>query len=204
MLATGAELHHTWPMGCSEILKIVEDKSSSYGPRTFVNARSAHLTVAFAENFSTKGEILTHKAAGDNYLSLPLRGDWIAGARELYRAMRSAPGRVLNVAGNGLSTLVKYGWSQAQVNAWVYASLAKVHEHLPFERIVCGGQTGVDLAGAIAGVALGIETVVTMPKGCRQRDCDGIDRTYSPADIEAQIVTGVAAHDLRSLLEGRN
>lgn len=185
----------------AHFLRILEDKSSSYGPRTYVNARSANLTVAFAEDFRTKGEILTHKAAGDAYLALPLKGDWLAGARLLYSAVRASRGRILNVAGNGIHTLSKHGWVQSGVNAWVFATLAKVHEHLPFERIVCGGQTGVDLAGAVAGVRLGIETVVTMPKGCRQRGSDGVDREYSTEEIEKQVIAGAQANDLRCFLD---
>ena len=51
-------------------MKIIENKSSSYAPRTFANAKSADLTIAFAIDFGTAGEQLTKKAAGQRYVAV--------------------------------------------------------------------------------------------------------------------------------------
>lgn len=51
-------------------LIIKESTSSKYTPRTYYNAKSADLTVAFAVDFSTAGERCTHKAAGANIVQL--------------------------------------------------------------------------------------------------------------------------------------
>ena len=50
-------------------------RSSSYAPRTQVNASSADLTVAFATDYATAGERLTMKMAGYRYVAVPLELD---------------------------------------------------------------------------------------------------------------------------------
>jgi hypothetical protein len=174
------------------MLHIVEHTSRDYKPRTLHNAATGHVTVAFAVDFTTRGEVLTHDAAGDEkYIGIPLDTDPVVAARALWMKMRRAEGRVLNVAGNGIKTLAKHGWTQARVNAYIYAVLAKVHEFLPFEKIVSGGQTGGDIAGGIAGVMLDVETVMTFPKGLRQRDETGPDCDHTEEEIRAQVELGI-------------
>lgn len=83
---------------------VIESAHSSYGPRTRHNAHEAHVTAAFAVDFTTRGEALTHSAAGDRHLALPLAAPPIESARKLFVKLRAAPGRTLNVAGNGLTS----------------------------------------------------------------------------------------------------
>lgn len=174
------------------MLQILEHTSSSYGPRTYVNAKSAELTVAFAADFTTAGERLTHKAAGDRYLSIPLEEDPLQAARVLYKALRDGGAHTLNVAGNGIYTLARHGWTQERVNAYLYAVLAKVHEHWPLHHVRSGGQTGVDLAGVVAAYALGIDAEALLPKGFVQRGTDKVDRAVGEAGVRAQVESGAA------------
>jgi predicted DNA-binding WGR domain protein len=93
---------------------------------------------------------------------------------------------------NGLSTLALHGWSQGRINAFVYMVVAKVAEHWSITKIVSGGQTGADIAGLVAAVALQIPAIGTLPHGFRQRDEQGNDHRHTEATIHAQIGRGVA------------
>jgi 1-aminocyclopropane-1-carboxylate deaminase/D-cysteine desulfhydrase-like pyridoxal-dependent ACC family enzyme len=168
-------------------LIVQEHKSSSYAPRTYHNAHSADLTVAIAVDFSTAGERLTHKAAGDAYLAIPYHTDITEAARTLYREMRKRNAKSLNIAGNGLHTFTKYGELQYSVNLYVYTVLSLVHKHWPIEAIVSGGQTGTDLAGGVAAEALNIPCTMTFPKGFKQRFANGIDIVQSEEQVLEQV-----------------
>lgn len=173
---------------------IVQDyKSAQYTPRTYYNARVANLTVAFAVNFNTAGEKCTHNAASTtSYLAIPLAMEKIEAARSLYRKVKDIPDcKTLNIAGNGIYTLVKARWTQEDVNQYVYDVLKQVHIHHCFEKIVSGGQTGVDIAGIVAAVAIGIPAIATLPKGFIQRHEDGVDKQYSEEIVREQILNFV-------------
>lgn len=175
------------------MLTVKEHASSRYAARTHQNADEGDVTIAFAVDFTTAGERLTKTAAGPKYRAAALSDEPVQAARVLFSALRAVNGACLNVAGNGIHTLSKSGWSQAKVDAYVFSVIAQVHQHWPIGRIVSGGQTGVDLAGAVAGAALGIETCVTMPKGFLQRYADGVDRSHSELEVLAQIRAGADA-----------
>lgn len=177
-------------------LLIVEHSSSSYSPRTYLNAKTADITVALAVDYSTAGEKLTHKAAGDKYVALPLTGpteDAVQAARLLFKALRDRGLKepTINVAGNGIYTLDKQGWTQRSINLHLFIILAKVHRYWPIKRVISGGQTGVDMAGIVAGSALCIDSTATLPKGFLQRGVDKVDVQQSQASVLAQIEAGV-------------
>lgn len=176
----------------SEHLDIREHCGAGYAARTRFNAVSADLTVAFAADFCTAGEKLTRKAAGERYLAISLDMPCIDASRLLYRALRHWGVDILNVAGNGIATLVRHGWSQDSADEHVFDVLATVYHHWPLRRIITGGQTGIDLAGAIAAVALGIDVAITMPPGFLQRHEDGVDRVHSEAAIREDVLTRAA------------
>ena len=176
-------------------LTIQQHKSSSYAPRTYENAAKADVTIAIAVDYNTAGERLTHKAAGEKYLKLDPANTNIDNARLLYkRLVRDCPGKIanINVAGNGIYTLHKHGISQEQINLDVYRILRKVYEYFKIDSIRSGGQTGVDLAGGVAGVALGIPTTLLLPKGFKQRHENGVDVEHTEDEIRAQVLQGVA------------
>jgi len=168
-------------------LVIQEHKSASYAPRTYFNATSADLTVAFALDFSTAGEKLTKKAAVDKFVSISLIEDYLGAARALYKHCRKHNVKTLNIAGNGIYTLEKKGMSQEDLNVYLYSVISLVNEHHPLEHIISGGQTGVDLAGGVVGYVLGIPVTMTLPKGYKQRHSNGVDLDYSKEEIENQV-----------------
>jgi hypothetical protein len=166
---------------------VLEHTSSSYAPRTYANARGADLTVAFAVNFETAGERLTHKASAGRYIGIPLEFEPIEAARLLYKAMRGYQARSLNIAGNGIYTLAQHGWNQEQANEYVHAVLAQVHQFWTIEKIRSGGQTGIDIAGVTAAYALGISATALLPRGFIQRGVDKRDVTFSSDQIREQV-----------------
>lgn len=137
-------------------------------------------------HLNTAGEKLTKKAALTKgnlaYLPIDINSDAVYAGRALYVACKRPEKlpepycvNTLNVAGNGAYTLVEYGFNQSQINRYVYDVIAMVHAHHPFTKIISGGQTGIDIAGAIAGVALGIPVELTYPKGLKIRNIKNQD-----------------------------
>lgn len=165
------------------MLEIREHKSASYAPRTYHNATTADLTVAFATDFTTAGEKLTKKAADGKYVAIDLSIDSIDAARQLYKACRKFDVKILNVAGNGIYTLSKSGWTQQSLNHHIYDILNLVYQHWPIKIIISGGQTGVDLAGGIAAKFINIPCTMTYPKGFKLRFEDGKDVEWSKDKI---------------------
>jgi Circularly permutated YpsA SLOG family len=174
-------------------LEILEHESSSYAPRTAVNAKVADATLAFAVDYNSAGERLTKRMAGEHYLAVPLsrdQGDVLVQARRVFRFVRAGNYRALNIAGNSIATLSSLGWTQADVNEFVWRVLKQVHAHWPFVCLRSGGQTGADVAGAVAAVALSVPATVLFPKGLLQRTSDGVDVLRTRDFVEQQIVRG--------------
>jgi hypothetical protein len=168
-------------------MKAVAHKSASYPPRTYHNAKTADLTVAFAEDFSSRGEELTKTAAGDKYLHIDLSLSPIEAARLLFAECRKRGAKVLNIAGNGIYTLKDYGWRQEHLNLWMYQVLELVHKHWPLKQVISGGQTGVDFAGGVAGELLGLDPVMTFPKDYLQRTLTKYAHTQTEAEVLAEV-----------------
>jgi hypothetical protein len=174
------------------ILDIRQHAEPTYAPRTHVNAACAELTVAFAVDYSSHGERLTKKMAGDRYVAIPLEGEPIDAARILYKNLRGRGARTLNIAGNGIYTL-KPTWTQSAVNRWVFEVISLVHQHWPLDSVRSGGQTGVDLAGLVAAHAAGVPRIYALlPNGFIQRGMDKVDRPHTADEIRAQIEQGSA------------
>jgi hypothetical protein len=171
------------------MIEIIEHSSKSYSPRTWANASNSDVTIALAVDYSTAGEKLTHKAAGDKYLKLNFNAHSnIELARMLWKRLYGIDSPIINVAGNGIYTLIKHGLTQKYMNDCLFEILEKVHLYYPISKIISGGQTGVDIAGARAGHKLGIPVCVTLPKGLIQRHEDGVDREHTYEEIMKQIV----------------
>lgn len=156
-----------------------EHPSASYAPRTHANA-AADATWAYAVDFTTAGEVLTAKAAGDRILQTKVGTPAEECSKQLVAHLRKLKARSLNIAGNGLYTLItnfpgKPEQLQQKLDAFVLKVLTAVHTEYPLQQIRSGGQTGVDEAGAKAGIALGVPTLVLMPKGYRIRNAMASD-----------------------------
>lgn len=172
----------------SSLLVLEAHASSEYRPRTLANAHAADVTVAFAVDFNTAGERLTARVAGRRYLAIAYDTNPAIAAEALLAKLRQAAASVLNVAGNGIYTLKTAGHTQADVNAWVYAVLKQVLVHTNLTCIRSGGQTGIDQAGLVSAVALGIPAVGLLPKGYRQRLADNRDVNRDVAELHREIL----------------
>lgn len=166
-----------------------EYKGYGYSARTYENARQADITLAFATDFTTAGEKYTEKAAGNTRIPIILNGPLIGGrtieffVRQLItdinlkcRVLGIDKGNLrLNIAGNGIYTLAKSGYTQADTDKLITDVLAGIQDRdgIHISSIRSGGQTGVDEAGVKAGRALGLPTTVLAPKGWAFRIVDG-------------------------------
>lgn len=182
-------------------VQVNDHPSSGYRERTKFNADSADLTVAIAADFTTAGERLTRSVAGDRYKRFGF-GDARKDGQALASEMQRRGAASLNVAGNGIYTLASHGMNQAQVNQHVYDLLAEAHSIHPITKLVSGGQTGVDIAGAVAAKAIGIPAVITLPRGFVQRNTAGRDLRLSSAEVTRQIESGAAALKQRANWSG--
>lgn len=174
-------------------LELVEHVSAFYGPRTGENARAADVTVAFAVDFSTAGEKLTAKAAGSRYIGILFGSPVDDAARELAAFLQRKEARTINVAGNGIYTLKKRGHTQEFVNEWVYRVLRRALHMHPLEHLRSGGQTGIDQAGLVAALALGVPATGLYPKGFIQRNSNGEDKAHSQQELLALLELQAAA-----------
>lgn len=169
------------------MINLKEHSSTSYAPRTYHNAAQG-VTLAIAVDFNTAGEKLTTKAAQKNGIvhcdATNFATDWIRASRELYKMLKDSDCRVVNVAGNGIYTYAKHGFTQQGVNHMVHVILNQVHQHWKLEHVVSGGQTGSDLAGLIAAAHLDIDCTGMWPRGYKMRFSNGIDRNHTTSEIE--------------------
>lgn len=168
------------------MINLREHSSSSYSPRTWHNAAQG-VTLALAVDFNTAGERLTTKAAAKNGIvhinAKTFANDWIKGARALYTMLKEKDCRTVNVAGNGIYTYDKHGFTQEGVNHMVHVILKQVHEHWPLDHVVSGGQSGADIAGLIAAAHLDIDCTGLWPKGYKMRFENGVDVNHTQQQI---------------------
>lgn len=175
-----------------------ESKSSGYAARTIENA-SADATIAFASDFSTRGEILTRNSVlkqgkvysavipcvpKENYYD---KKDWVLKVntgrlKEICWVFNKSKIESINIAGNGLYTLVQKGYSftQDDIDEYVYQFLSQLLTLPDFKNKITflrsGGQTGFDEAGIKAAVRLKVPKILVLaPKSWKFRGVDGKD-----------------------------
>ena len=173
----------TQPVQENERLIFRQDSSSDYPSRTKKNAK-ADATIAFALDFNTRGEKLTKDlvvSQGKQYIPITLFDDLQVNDEmidSVVSMLNAVNAKSLNIAGNGIYTL-KSKFTQQQIDDYVYEVLRRVVNHPalnnPIESIRSGGQSGVDEAGAKAGVLLGIKTGILAPMGWKYRNINGVD-----------------------------
>jgi hypothetical protein len=169
----------------SQLNKIdfVEDVSSGYASRTRKNA-SADATIAFAVDFSTRGEILTKESVENQkkvYIPVDVNSNCFCNALfidSVISRLNECKAKTLNIAGNGLYTMRDI-CSQNDIDLMTFKFLNEVlTSHLfecELELIRSGGQSGFDEAGIKAAVKLGIPAMILAPQGWLFRDIDGND-----------------------------
>lgn len=175
-------------------IELLCHKSSSYAPRTYHNAAQG-VTLAIAADHNTAGERLTQKAAAKNGI-VQVHADrfydvqgvdgsphWLLASRSLYSKLVKSNCRTVNVAGNGIYTLSKYGITQVMMNDMVRQILFQVDQHWKLDKVVSGGQTGADLAGLVAAAKIGIPCTGMWPAEFKMRFEDGVDKNHTYEEI---------------------
>lgn len=177
------------------MIEVNEFNTAAYGPRTKHNASSAQLTCAFAVDMFTAGEILTKKCAGLKYLGFDITREnihdpayYAEWSGKIKRYIKNNKVKTINVAGNGVYTLIKHGISQQDVNELLYKLIKELKETTELQFVVSGGQTGVDIEAAVACYKLDFPCVITLPKGFTQRHEDGVDVNHTRQEIEESII----------------
>ena len=177
-----AEMVQSGNQAATERLIFVQDSSESYPNRTKKNAK-ADATIAFAVDFNTLGEKKTKEFVLEQrkkYIPIELTSLDVTDelVDSIVAALNSVDAKSLNIAGNGIYTL-KDKYTQKEIDDYIYQVLARVVKHPALnntiESIRSGGQTGVDEAGAKAGILLGIKTGILAPKGWKYRNINGVD-----------------------------
>lgn len=172
--------------------RIMEDSARNYGHRTWANAAWSDITLALATDFSSPGEITTRRAAGDKYARYQLTRDLKRlivfvqdGKREAKKIARmikchyryKAGGIRLNIAGNGLVTLLRSGVDTESVALFIGMVFAACKEEgVKILEVRSGGQSGVDEAGIIAAQRNKMKCSVLAPKDFRWRDRKGDEK----------------------------
>lgn len=172
------------------MIRFLEHHEPGYANRTIANARAADLTIAFAVDFTTLGERLTHKASYGKYIPIRLMqgdGGWniMGECNDVHRRIVKENIKHINIAGNGIYTF-KDKISQEVLDADILLFMQRILsgcEGIPLRSgndiiIRSGGQTGVDEAALKAGDKLGLETICLAPKNWLFRDIDGKDHMH--------------------------
>lgn len=169
----------------------------TYGSRTDRNAAAAPVTMVYALDYESPGERRTKKAvdeSGGKYVRKESSMSLDQFASAIVKQLKATNATSLNVAGNAIKTWVKAGMSQKDVNKDLFDVLKIVKDRYPkLETIVTGGQTGADIAGAVAAHALGLNVDLFMPEGLRQQDArDKPVTTNTIESIMRYVRTGAA------------
>jgi len=170
------------------IPEFVEITQDGYPARTAVNIAESDCTIIFAIDSNTPGEKLTAKIIkSQKKPSLVIKlNDKLDNLEEIKKNVAEFISNlnkklIVNIAGNSINRFpkkifadpAKHGISQDMINEFVTLALKDSREYIA--KIQSGGQTGVDQAGIIAGIQLGIPTKVNAPKNWLFRDRNGND-----------------------------
>ena len=155
-------------------------KNSDYPSRTQENIDNSDITVAFAVNFRTPGEIGTEKKAKGKYVAVQLTENngelsFDNNSLDTVVSMASIIGRPIkmNIAGNSIPTFTV---GQDKVNDAIEKALKYLQDKgVQIEEIRSGGQTGADEAGIIAAQRLGIPSIVHGTSDWKFRPSTGKD-----------------------------
>jgi hypothetical protein len=175
-----------------------------YAKRTVINAQSA-FTIAIALDFNTSGEKLTKRSSSKGLIAIPFTTPKERAAAMVIDEMRMHYTHDINIAGNSLYTYYKRGYSQHDVNVYVYEVLKIVHKLHGIDSIRSGGQSGADFAGLVAGVMLGVPTIGLYPHKYLMRDASGKDYQHEKEQILDKVIesaTNMLYHVFNERLEG--
>lgn len=156
-------------------VKFIESKGG-YPIRRKENADWSDVTISFAEDFSTWGELGTKKDAGKKFVASSLKKSNLDTAeldanlilQDIKKKGLPTKNIKLNIAGNGIYSL---SISQEDLNNYITEVIRNLQKQgVTISEIRSGGQTGADEAGIIAAIRLGIKATVVAPKDFEYRD----------------------------------
>lgn len=163
--------------------EIIEDTVRNYGHRTWANAEWSDITLAFAADFNSPGEITTKKASGNKFIGYLLTSAEVmrrlddshfrSQGKKYADIIRSNPnyreeGIRLNIAGNSMISLSRCGLDADSVQDIIYQVLKNLlSEGIVISEVRSGGQSGADEFGIIAAQRLGLKCSILAPKGYR-------------------------------------
>ena len=161
-------------------ITFMESSTTSYRERTFLNIRSTDLTIAFAFDFSTGGEKCTLMGCKFNnkpYFPIDLSKDYDEQIKDILLWCNGRTDEInINIAGNGIYTLNKYGFTQRKIDEIVNDTIKELlNNGVNIHRILSGGQTGADEAGIKAAVINNIKCICKCPKYFKFRNIDNLD-----------------------------
>jgi hypothetical protein len=155
-------------------IEFEESTSTDYAVRTRINATESDVTIAYAYNYRSAGEIATDRevtAAKKQFYKFGVQfGDDVERARRLAPIYERNAGQeiIINIAGNG--EYEKGMISTDQLTEEIAKDLAFLQKKgVGIVLVRSGGQTGADEAGVKAAAKLGIPAKVLAPKGWKFR-----------------------------------
>lgn len=167
------------------MIEFIEDNEYNYASRTKKNIQLADATIDICIDPNTAGEKLTKKIA------LELKKPFVqiiinkqCRAQEWQRneifdffdKISHIKNIKLNIAGNGIYTLSKYGITQEKADQFVCILIDQMKTSLiKIGEIRSGGQTGYDEAGLKMAEKWGIKAICLAPHGWRFRDVNNKD-----------------------------
>lgn len=87
-----------------------------------------------------------------------------------------------------MQTFSRHDYTQQALNQLVFDVIQHLRAWYNVTAIRSGGQTGLDQAGLVAGLASGIPVHGHYPTGFRRRDQDGIDSNSTEEEIKHEII----------------
>lgn len=162
------------------MLTFTECTRPGYPARTAMNVQQADITIAIAADFAIAGEVLTRNLCTQYrkpYLPIALtpltdtRMDRIAAWIHSHIPERGA---TYNIAGNGIYSLPD---TQQDYNYFMEDFFADMELAMCINKVISGGQTGIDEAAIVAALRMGYDCHINAPKAWRYRTRDGKEIT---------------------------
>ena len=160
----------------------IEAKQSSIAnDKTLVaNINEADGVFGLGTNFKTKDEKVVEERAGKENKWYGIKLGKKASAPknltpsqdsidQIVKNLSQMKGNVINIVGNDIAELAKEGYSQADIDKYIYNILKEVVKQFPISKIISNGQTGVAEASIKAAKKLGIPVKIRAFSGYQLR-----------------------------------
>ena len=156
-------------------------QSSITNDKTLVaNINEADGVFGLGTNFKTKDEKVVEERAGkeNKWYGLNLGAKKSApkdfkpsadSINQMVKNLSQMKGNVINIVGNDIAELSKQGYTQADIDKYIYNILSEIVKQFPISKIISNGQTGVAEASIKAAKKLGIPVKIRAFSGYQLR-----------------------------------